>query len=259
MSDIDDITEPDDSMVALEYVLGLLDRNEFAAADARRRADLAFDREISAWETRLVRFYAAEPAVTVPAGVRDRLLARLFPPAPEEIAAWRRGLALWRGFALAASVGVIALGVALLARIEPASAPSTPIAQVPATLPPIAAVPAEPAFKATYCALFKTDERMEWIVWADPRSGKMRAIVPGSQVAYAPDQHAMELWMLPADGSAPRSLGILPASGKAELAMPTGLIEEAKGLAVSQEPPGGSPTGLPTGPVLYQSPWWSLG
>ena len=30
-------------------------------------------------------------------------------------------------------------------------------------------------------------------------------------------------------------------------------IEESASLAVSLEPPGGSPTGLPTGPIVYQA------
>lgn len=261
MSDMnDDITEPDDSMLALEYVLGLLGPDDHAVAESRRRDERAFAREISAWEERLVAFYAAQPTVLAPAQVREQLMTRLFPPSATEIARWRRSLALWRGFALLASVAVIALSVALLGRIEPQPAPVSMVeAPTPAPMPPIAGAAVEPGFKPTYCAWFKTEDRIEWVVWADPASGKMRAIVPGQQLAYDADQNAMELWMLPADGSAPRSLGILPATGKTELAMPANLIAQAKGLAVSQEPPGGSPTGLPTGPVLYQARWWSLG
>jgi anti-sigma-K factor RskA len=57
----------------------------------------------------------------------------------------------------------------------------------------------------------------------------------------------LELWALPQGETKPRSLGELPPSGRqlvAELAPNTQLL-------VSLEPKGGSPTGQPTGPVLY--------
>src|SRR3989442_2452755 len=60
---------------------------------------------------------------------------------------------------------------------------------------------------------------------------------------------ALELWALPGSG-APRSLGLISASG-ATVVKKGKVLEGATGLAVSLEPAGGSPTGAPTGPVLY--------
>ncbi|KUM52930.1 anti-sigma factor [Rheinheimera sp. EpRS3] len=65
-------------------------------------------------------------------------------------------------------------------------------------------------------------------------------------------QHDYELWMLPANGQAPISLGLLPQQGERTLGWPV----EAEGiqiaaLAVSLEPVGGSITGAPSGPVLF--------
>jgi anti-sigma-K factor RskA len=65
---------------------------------------------------------------------------------------------------------------------------------------------------------------------------------------------SLELWAIPADGK-PISLGVIPAggSGKVELSeTQKALIGKPIALAVSLEPKGGSPTGQPTGPVLYQ-------
>ncbi|MEO6080935.1 MAG: anti-sigma factor [Steroidobacteraceae bacterium] len=62
-----------------------------------------------------------------------------------------------------------------------------------------------------------------------------------------------ELWILPDDGSNPVSLGLLPASGDLQRklsAAQQALLGAAGKVAVSVEPPGGSPTGLPTGPVI---------
>jgi len=51
------------------------------------------------------------------------------------------------------------------------------------------------------------------------------------------------------------SLGVLPVQdGKAEIALDSthqSRLQQATVLAISLEPSGGSPTGLPTGPVLY--------
>jgi anti-sigma-K factor RskA len=62
-----------------------------------------------------------------------------------------------------------------------------------------------------------------------------------------------ELWALPRGGGAPVSLGLLPAAGSAERALsePQRLaLLAADKVAVSVEPPGGSPTGSPTGPIV---------
>ena len=72
-----------------------------------------------------------------------------------------------------------------------------------------------------------------------------RALQAGPQQSY-------ELWLLPADGGAPQSVAVL-ATLSARVPVPESLrgrmVDGAK-LAVSVEPPGGSPTGAPTGPVI---------
>ncbi len=66
------------------------------------------------------------------------------------------------------------------------------------------------------------------------------------------DSKSLELWVLPKDG-APRSLGVVAnAVGDTFITiLPTDpRVRGAAALAVSLEPPGGSPTRQPTGPVL---------
>ncbi|WP_339539340.1 anti-sigma factor [Pseudomonas sp. RA_15y_Pfl2_54] len=65
---------------------------------------------------------------------------------------------------------------------------------------------------------------------------------------------SLELWAITADGK-PISLGVIPAGGKGKVELSEAqkvLIGKPIALAVSLEPKGGSPTGQPTGPVLYQ-------
>jgi anti-sigma-K factor RskA len=71
-------------------------------------------------------------------------------------------------------------------------------------------------------------------------------IQPSGAIAV-PSDRDLELWALAKGETRPRSLGVLPASGRrlvAALAPDTQLL-------VSLEPRGGSPTGQPTGPVVY--------
>ena len=75
-------------------------------------------------------------------------------------------------------------------------------------------------------------------------------------VATDPDpqlNNDYELWVIRDDG-VPVSMGLLPQSGERELTLSTNAIDalgRSELLAVSLEPPGGSPADVPTGPVLY--------
>jgi anti-sigma-K factor RskA len=85
---------------------------------------------------------------------------------------------------------------------------------------------------------------------ADGRAAVARPVQP---VAVQTDR-TLELWWAPPEGK-PKSLGLIRADGVTVLrpgALPGGL----KGggidhMAVSVEPAGGSPTGQPTGPVVF--------
>ena len=60
---------------------------------------------------------------------------------------------------------------------------------------------------------------------------------------------SLELWAVPAQG-VPRSLGVLPG-GSGVVALRAKVLAGADTLAVTIEPAGGSPTGAPTGPIVY--------
>lgn len=66
---------------------------------------------------------------------------------------------------------------------------------------------------------------------------------------------ALELWLISGD-AAPVSLGLLPADANGTLPIPADLVPLLPGaiMAISDEPASGSPTGAPTGDVLALGP-----
>ena len=82
-------------------------------------------------------------------------------------------------------------------------------------------------------------------------------IKPINAKAIAVDNKAFELWMLPAFGN-PTSLGLMPVTGKPQEVILSpqilNILQSTDGLAISVEPLSGSPTSLPTGPVIYRAP-----
>ncbi|GGW93431.1 anti-sigma factor [Alteromonas halophila] len=98
------------------------------------------------------------------------------------------------------------------------------------------------------------DNQPLWIVEVSRESIKVRVT---DALAPLPDTD-YELWMVPANDAAPISLGLLPESGSLLAAAPDFLFSDnIKALAVSKEPPGGSPTGSPS-EVLYIAPLFKV-
>ncbi|MDY7562251.1 anti-sigma factor [Pseudomonas sp. CCC3.2] len=78
-------------------------------------------------------------------------------------------------------------------------------------------------------------------------------VEPLTLASVNPDR-SLELWAIPANGQ-PVSLGVLPANAKGRLDLSESqqrLLDKPVTLAVTLEPTGGSPTGKPTGPILYK-------
>jgi anti-sigma-K factor RskA len=83
-----------------------------------------------------------------------------------------------------------------------------------------------------------------------------RLLVQAAKLQAPPAGHDYELWALPKGGS-PVSLGVLPARGTSSRELTEtqqAALANSVQLAVSIEPPGGSPTGQPTGDVIIVAP-----
>ena len=97
--------------------------------------------------------------------------------------------------------------------------------------------------------LLTSREQPAWLVEADP-DGALRLAAVNRQPV--PPDRVMQLWALPQGATAPTSLGLIaPEAGQHSVS--TTAVRPAPGMLIeiTLEPPGGSPTGRPTGPVLF--------
>lgn len=207
-------------LAAAEMALGLR-----AASTEDRESPLFL-----AWERRLLPMLAdvasVEPDRRVWAAIVERL-DRQYPLA-ERPGLWR-SIGFWRSF----GIGSAALAAAsLVALFGPFDVPFRRAApqQLVAVLGPSNV---SSLFTAVY----------------DPARG---AVTVAPIAGAIQDARVPELWYIPA-GSAPRSLGVFDPTQRVQIELPQPINSRFRAqdaLAISLEPPGGSPTGAPTGPVV---------
>ncbi|MEZ6875763.1 anti-sigma factor domain-containing protein [Enterobacter sp. KBR-315C3_2022] len=101
---------------------------------------------------------------------------------------------------------------------------------------------------APLVVLNDAQQRGQWVVSADAQRQHL-SVTPLKPNALA-TQNSLQLWLIPG-GQAPISLGLLQADAPTQVTLRHAALAPDATLAISLEPKGGSPTGLPTGPVLY--------
>lgn len=217
--------------LAAEFALGTSPPRVRRRLAAIARRDRTVAAALSEWERRIAILAEAVPAVTPPPRVWRAIVTRLgLDPggAPTASFGWWQRLGFWRAFATASFVAAVALGLAEWRRAPP---------EGPAA--PLVIVLAGPDAKA---ALIATATR-----------GDRYLTVKSVGNAAPPPDKAFELWALPQSG-APQAIGVIPPGGLVRVPLVNPVEETLSNiptLAVSLEPAGGSPTGKPTGPVLY--------
>jgi len=217
--------------LASEYVLGTLSGRARARFQALLHGDPALRRTVAEWERRLTPLAAALPEAAPPARVWRNIQRRLFERARSGTL-WS-SVRFWRFAAVAAGAAALAIGAFSVDRQEPAL----------------------PSQMVTVMNDVDSQSPAMTVSWtADTAGGRTLRIRVIGHAEMAPDT-AWELWMLPGGDKPPVSLGLISTHETQTLAVPEPLapaLDAAWGLAMSLEPAGGSPTGLPTGPVLYK-------
>jgi anti-sigma-K factor RskA len=224
MSEVEDHSGlPEDELIAAEYALGVLAGTERAAAERRIERDPGFANLVAAWEHRLAPLADEIATVAPPPHVWNRIATALPEPRQRSAGLWQN-LVFWRGLTFATGV-LAACCIGALIFLGPLTQRS----------PLIAAIDG--------------GGHHHFVATVDAKRGTI-AVVPAAFSADA--TRVPELWLIPSD-SKPRPLGILRADRTVIITLPAELspltVRNAV-LAVSLEPPGGSPTGEPTGPVI---------
>jgi len=224
----------DDDVLAAECALRLLPPAEQATAEARRDREPAFAARVTRWEMEFAAIGEAVVPVSPPGHIWTRIEAGLAAAPPPRAAATRepllRRLAFWRGLSLASLAAAAASIVALVVVVNrPAEAPDLPLV-----------------------AGLAEDDQTVYLIGYQPDTGALTT-VPVS-ISIGADR-VPQLWLvLPTGETIP--LGILSTTAPGHHSVPAPLrpnFQAGATIAVSIEPPGGSPTGMPTGPIISQA------
>jgi anti-sigma-K factor RskA len=227
------------SQLAAEYALGTLRGPARSRVERLIETDAALRAEVEGWHTRLAPLASAVKPVEPPARVWLAVERLIAPPRPSAvptapIAAKRPGLwqslGFWRGFGLAATTAAVAL-LAVMVWPEPAPLP----------------------FQPTHVAIL-ADEAKQPVLLVRADAALAEVSVEPLRRGPAPAGKAFELWLLRANNQPPLSLGLVQGTGPQLIALDRFAAESvrsATGAAISLEPQGGSPSGAPTGPVLF--------
>jgi anti-sigma-K factor RskA len=260
--------------LASEYVLGTLDADERAQAEALILVDPTFADTVRRWERRLGELNVLVSAVEPPPAVWDRIKAQLpdVPPSesvrlpevvpPKAAPAARAGgaeivdltqrMRRWRGLTVITGTLAACFVALVVAReLRPELLPERIRPQVRTQV--VERIIEKPAAQpAQFVAVFQKDEQSPAFVLSvdiDKRMVTVRQVA-----AERFDDKTYQLWIATAPGAAPRSLGLVTDSDftvRATLAEYDPSIISNATYGISLEPRGGSPTGLPTGPVIH--------
>ena len=231
--------------LAAEYVLGTLRGGARRRFERWMREDAALAMAVARWEVHLAPLAGAVAPVQPP--------ARLWRAIEQQTGHGASGRGLWESVAFWRNLGFAASGMsaALLAANVLISQPPPQ----PAPVPVVLRVPSE-GIPTSYLAVLSEPKTHKpvLVAWAGRKSDQLWVTTLDPSIHVA--QKSLELWALPQTG-APKSLGLVSAGGKSALKLAAAAdqsLGEIPALAVSLEPKGGSPTGAPTGPVLFTGP-----
>jgi anti-sigma-K factor RskA len=208
--------------VAAEYVLGTLQGAARRRFERSLKDDPRLRQLVAQWQERLAPL--------------DEMIEPIKPPARvwrsiEERVRWWSDVPFWRGASIVSAACALLLAV-YIALVIPREREMMVVV--------MSADQGAPAMTVSWPMQSRGAPKLRIRVMGHPD------MPPGT---------SWELWMLPGADQKPVSLGLIGTAPMQELPIPAQLapmINRAAGLAMSQEPAGGSPTGLPTGPVLYK-------
>lgn len=229
----------DDSIreaLAAEFVLGTLSARVRKRFQNQMRYDAGLRTLVYEWEQRLTPMASSIPELQPPANAWTSIAARIRAGRERARSNPVRQIRFWRTAAVAMTF-VLVIGLGYFGANRMLAEPQPDMMAV------LSDNKSEPALLVSWPLRQTQNKHIKVRVIAHPDM---------------PADTSWELWLIPADrmdrpvsagfvGMAP--LQTLPMSGAAADA-----LSNAWGFAVSVEPKGGSPTGAPTGPVIFRGP-----
>lgn len=225
--------------LAGDYVLGTLPYARRLEVEQRMPGDAPLRAAVESWQTRLLPLTALAPAVEPSAQLWARiegsLQSRATPapavrrPRPAAATGWWRSVQLWRGLAGTGFAAAAVLAAVLVTRMGTVP-PGAPAHYVVVLVAPGGNAPG-------------------WVVQAS--GAQPLSLIPVSQ-ASVPADKTLQFWTKGETWAAPVSLGLVKPGETIKVPLdklpplqPNQLFE------LTLEPPGGSPTGRPTGPIQF--------
>ena len=222
--------EEDREILAGEYVLGTLGVTERAQAEHLISTDAAFAARVRYWEGRLAALTDAVEPVEPPSTLWARILGALPPAGGAQVIELTRRLKRWQTATYVAG----ALAAALLVFVGVREAYQSRLPE-----------------SGKFVAVLQQDKVSPgFLLTVDLRTKEFTVRRVGAEV---PRDRSFELWLVHDKFPSPRSLGVIGDHEFTQAALSAydrQIINEAT-YAVTVEPPGGSPTGVATGPIVY--------
>jgi anti-sigma-K factor RskA len=230
--------------LAADYVLGTMPVRTRQRFDAMLKLSPQLRRAVAAWEARLTPMASTVPELAPPKRVWQAIQETIFGKHSvnrDQQSSWWSSLGFWRTVTGFAMITLVAFSLLVLA---PAVDDST-------------IDPATDSMMVVVMEDTQTQTPAMTVSWesggANHRLLRLRVI---GHAEMAPGT-AWELWMMPRGDGSPISLGLITTHELQTLRVPRALaqpLDDAWGLGMTVEPKGGSPSGRPTGPMLYRGP-----
>lgn len=229
MNERDDIEE-----LAAEYVIGTLPNDERADVAVRRVHDSTLDAAIMRWEQHLAPLLESVAPVAPPEGLLEKIQS-----------------------CVSTSTSVISLEQhrkTLAAKTRPWRMATGAMSALAASLAGflIWSGPGKPDMNPKYVAVIQEQSQSPAFLMTVDMKSHMCAIK--SVISPPHPDKSFQLWMVHESWKEPKSLGLIAKNDMEMMPMDSDIDPDLymnATFAVSLEPAGGSPTGLPTGPVMY--------
>lgn len=213
--------------LAADYAIGLMPHTARRRFEQLLLKDSELRAELAQWQECLMSLTEALPEQPVPDRVWRKVMARIDPQTMQ--LPMKRPFWNWLRVTIAACSLVVAVTLSVIYNRD----------------------------DVRYGATLYSADAQSWMS-IETREDYLR--IKPQALAKVEKGRSLEMWLIPLGGK-PVSLGVIPPGGDGEIKLAStqkALMGESSTLAVSLEPEGGSPTGQPTGPVLYQGPLTAL-